>query len=251
MDDIKHQLIELLNNDKEIKTILSQLVQNSPKKTKLEKNSDLKKELKQMKKMWQDIKERLGFSEQENKVLTQTVEELTISHSHLEITHLEDNKNHQILTSQLKRVEKEVEYYHQLFKQDIAAYQLFEGLSTQTHQSIDGIFSDRSITGFIACGIQERNITSLWDYIKNEIMENNHSDIPALKEIFSFLFSRYALAYPIYTLQPVELDEAFDAQKHIKHSHSSNVSGNIQDVVFKGWINTKTNKVMKQSLVII
>ncbi len=251
MDNIKHQLIELLNNDKEIQTILSRLVPNSSEKTKSEKNRDLKKELKQMKKMWQEIKERLGFSEQENKALTQTVEELTISNSHLEITQLEDNKKHQILTNQLKNVEKEVERYHHLFKQDIAAFQLFEGLSTQTHQSIEGIFSDRSITGFIACGIQERNINSLWDYIKNEMMENTNSDIPALKSIFSFLFSRYALAYPIYELQPVDLEEAFDAQKHIKHSSSNNVSGKIQDVVFKGWVNTKTNKVMKQSLVII
>ena len=107
------------------------------------------------------------------------------------------------------------------------------------------------MSGFIACGIQERNISNLWEYLKNEVIEDKNKDIPNLILIFDFLFSRYLLAHPIYERQQVNLGCVFDSQHHIKHSSSKNVSGDIQEVILSGWINKKTNKLVKQSVVII
>ncbi|MCK5855235.1 MAG: hypothetical protein KAG56_08430, partial [Sulfurovaceae bacterium] len=136
------------------------------------------------------------------------------------------------------------------FKKYIESYEQFKELDVQTKNALSNIFKDNSIHGFIACGVQEKNIKNLWEYIRNEVIEGKNDDISGLTSIFEFLFSRYVLAHPIYELQEIDVgNHVFDPQQHIKHSSSKNVSGNIQDVLLRGWINNNTKKLVKQSVV--
>ncbi|MDQ7002976.1 MAG: hypothetical protein Q9N02_09890 [Ghiorsea sp.] len=66
--------------------------------------------------------------------------------------------------------------------------------------------------------------------------------------MFQFLFGIYAKAYPQMTIQAIAMGDAFDPNKHIRTS-GSEVSGVIRDVVLPGWINTKTKKIIRQSVV--
>ena len=63
------------------------------------------------------------------------------------------------------------------------------------------------------------------------------------------LFDKYKIAYPIYKLQDIEIDDKFDAQLHIRDTNSKTVSGKISEVLLSGWINTKNDKIIKMSIV--
>lgn len=68
-------------------------------------------------------------------------------------------------------------------------------------------------------------------------------------QIYNFLFQRYIKAFPIYALQEVNAGDEFEALSHVNHSSSSAVSGTITKVLLRGYVNTKTSKVIKQSVV--
>ncbi len=240
------QLKESTENKKHDNVFLTEKVKKSESKIKHSKGLFQKsqKELEESKQMIEKLKRLLGCNEDDKNNLASKVEQLEESL---------DNEKKEIIS--LKKITKknksQIKSYEDLFKGEIEAYRLFESLSSHTKKSLSGIFKDDSISGFIACGIQERNISNIWEYLKNEVIEDENKDISNLKLIFEFLFSRYVLAHPIYELQQVDSGSAFDPQHHIRHSSSKNVSGDIQDVLLSGWINKKTNKLVKQSVVII
>ncbi len=89
----------------------------------------------------------------------------------------------------------------------------------------------------IACGIQDKNISNLWDYVKSEVVNGTNPDKERIIRLFE--------------LQQVEVGDKFDTQAHIKHNSSENMSGSIQDVLFYGYINTKMDKVIKASIVVV
>jgi len=152
------------------------------------------------------------------------------------------------LETQKQSIETELQNYKRNFDELQTVYTLFTSLSPQTLRSIHGIFKDDSLQGFLAAGVQERNIDSLWDYIKNQIIEDNNKDTPKLIEMFDVLFGLYAKAYPHMEIQEINTGESFDPNKHIRTS-GSQVSGVITSVVLHGWINSKTKKIINQSVV--
>jgi len=131
---------------------------------------------------------------------------------------------------------------------EIEAFEQFKRLKANTQSALSGIFKHPSTSTFIACGVQEKNVHSLWDYTKNRLIEQPDDETKILVELFLFFFSRYALAYPNYQLQDVTLGERFDPEQHIRSSQSL-ASGAISKVMLSGWINKKTQKIIKTSLV--
>jgi len=151
-----------------------------------------------------------------------------------------DEQNHQLL--------QKTERYESEFSDDIQAVQSFSQLAENTRTALQGIFKSSSMKGFIACGVQEKNLHSLWDYTKNRLMERADAETAILVELFLFFFSRYCLAYPNYQLQEVPQGELFDPEQHIRSSQSR-ASGAISRVILSGWINSKNQKIIKTSVV--
>ncbi len=81
------------------------------------------------------------------------------------------------------------------------------------------------------------------------MIEDKNNDMDNLIIIFEFLFNKYTIAYPVFSMQEVNTGEDFDTDQHIRHSSSSSVSGIVSQVLFKGWINTKTSNIIKKSVV--
>jgi len=241
MNNFKNKLLDLLKSDSDIKQAIRDVFSSETDHRNVDQISQLQKELEESK---HKIKKILGRNEDETSNLKSQIKQLEES--------LGNKKKENIsLKEIIEKNKDQIKYYKDTFKEDIDAYQLFESLSNSTKKSLSSIFKDDSMSGFIACGIQERNISNLWEYLKNEVIEDKNKDITNLKMIFEFLFSRYVLAHPIYERQQVDLGSTFDSQLHIRHSCSKNVSGDIQKVLLSGWINKKTNKLVKQSVVII
>lgn len=147
------------------------------------------------------------------------------------------------------KTQSKLNWYRENFSEDIKVQEIYSGLSEVTKGSLSGIFKSTTLSGLIACGIQDKNISNLWDYVKNEVVNGNNPDVPAITKLFEILFARFTLALPMYEPQSVAPGDDFDTQLHIKHHSSLNVSGTIESVLLRGYLNTKTGKVTKQSIV--
>lgn len=147
-----------------------------------------------------------------------------------------------------RKLKEKLNGYEGQFADMIEVHKKYLNLSSRTKESLSGIFKDESLMGFVACGIQESNIESLWDYIKDEIKEEKYEGVNELKEIFEYLFNLYQLSNPKYGWQEIKIGTNFDTEDHIRHS-SGKVSGKIEEIMLKGYENKKNKRIIKKSLV--
>ena len=194
----------------------------------------------------QKAKEELISS---NEKLTAKKDELIATNSQLENSVQALKSDNKTIQSSNTKLNKTIEFYRKNFEDELEAYELFSSLGSDTKDSLSGIFKDATLQGFLSCGVQDKNISSFWEYIKTELQEDKNSDTEKLIKIYDFLFQKYQRAFPIYEPQRVAVGDQFDPLSHINHSSSSAVSGTITKVLLRGYINTKNQKVMKQSVV--
>jgi len=147
-----------------------------------------------------------------------------------------------------RELKERLKGYENQFADMIEVHKKYLQLTTRSKESLSGIFKDESLMGFVACGIQESNIESLWDYIKDEIKEEKYEGVNELKEILEYLFNLYQLSNPKYGWQEVEAGVNFDTDEHIRHS-SGKVSGEVAEVMLKGYENKKNGRIIRKSLV--
>ncbi|ASI97002.1 hypothetical protein [Vibrio rotiferianus] len=218
----------LLENDQESNVDNSELVLVKESLQKAESENE------ELNKFFEKLKSLLGLEKEANVA----VEQLSAQ--------VEDKKR---LESDVITLSQKLEFYRDNFSDDLQAFELYGRLSEQTRHSLSGIFKDTSVQGLIACGIQEKNISNLWDYAKSETVNGNNGDIENVIALFNLLFKRFTLAYPMFSLQDVNPGDSFDTQFHIKHSSSVNTSGAINQIMLYGYVNSKTGKVIKPSIV--
>lgn len=212
----------------------------------------------QLNQLIEKIKQLLGFSQDTDLNLPDSISQLQqqLQAKEVEIKRLNqvvDDQKAQLQQRQQdssKRDEKLV-WYQTHFEDDLIISNLYQELSEQTRTSLNGIFKDHSVQGLVACGIQEKNISNLWDYAKSEAVNGINPDLGKINRLFELLFKRFKLAYPMFALQAVKVGDNFDTQLHIKHNSSVKMSGAISSIRLIGYVNTKTEKVIKPSLVVI
>jgi len=199
----------------------------------------------------QNLEKKQAVLQTEVEALQQTEQQLTteLNNSSTQNQNLEKNQAAlQTEVEALQQTKQQLTTELQPFSADISSLQKFNQLGETTQTALQGIFKESSINGFIACGLQEKNLHSLWDYTKNRLMEQPDDETDILVTLFLFFFSRYRLAYPQFQLQEVTEGERFDPEQHIRSSQSL-PSGAISKVILSGWINNKTQKIIKTSLV--
>ncbi|EKO3578281.1 hypothetical protein P0F20_002406 [Vibrio metschnikovii] len=223
-----------------------------------EQVQQLKSENQQLNQLIEKIKHLLGLSRASDSNLLETISQLRkqLQDKDIQLTELGNiHDEHQATVKQLQQEsqerEKKLAFYQTHFADDLRLSSLYQDLSEQTRTSLSGIFKDTSVQGLVACGIQEKNISNLWDYAKNEVVNGINPDIEKISALFELLFNRFILAYPMFALQAVKQGDNFDTHLHIKHNTSSNSSGSITKVLLTGYVNTKTEKVIKPSVVVI
>jgi len=231
----KEELLELLKDEEIQKAVLAIRKSKIKKEKKLEYSIKEKdNEIEMLKGLVEKLTKNMNIKENKVRELEELKDRLKIG--------IKDVK------SKNNKLSKKVDFYRTTFEKELSTYALYEGLSSSTKASLKGIFKDDSLKGFLACGVQEKNIGSLWDYVKDELREEKNSDIKSLKTIFYFFFDAYKRAFPIYKVQKVALGDEFDNEEHIK-TNSSSVIGKVDEVVFVGWVNAKTKKIVKKSIV--
>ncbi|GMB92719.1 hypothetical protein NHP200010_04300 [Helicobacter bizzozeronii] len=141
----------------------------------------------------------------------------------------------------LKQAQAELE------KHKIQAYELFLTLPTSLKQGLSNLFNGDDPLSFLVIGTQGRNIEMLWDYTNNALKDNTE-EAKTLVEMFYALFSYYEQATP-YQLDPLEVGEPYDPTKHQRHHSSTNASGNIAQVLLRGFKHARSGEVKRQSVV--
>jgi hypothetical protein len=128
-------------------------------------------------------------------------------------------------------------------------YDSIQHLSEKTRNSLKRIFKGTTVQDFIICGVQYENISSLWDFIKNEIIEGREIERETLIAIFQYFFQVYSKTYdtPLYKTQEVQINDFFREDLHIRASNSK-VSGNITEILLPGYISIN-GKIIKKSIV--
>lgn len=263
----KEKLLTLINEDEDIRDAILNILNEDKPIIKIEKE---KEEIEMLKAVIKRLKTYFSNEEAKTESLNQDVSKLQKVKDELETLNKElkskkdkltsinndlqnnveklhsDNKTIQNSNTKLN---KTIEFYRDNFEEELTAYELFSSLSTDTKVSLSGIFKDSTLKGFLSCGVQDKNISSFWEYIKTELQEDKNSDIKNLIQIYDFLFQKYMRAFPMYEVQKTLTGDEFEALSHINHSSSKAVSGTITKVLLKGYINTKTSKIMKKSVV--
>lgn len=159
----------------------------------------------------------------------------------------------QIMIHQLN--EKMESYFNELqkrradYREAEELYEAVQQLSETTKNSLKGIFKGGSVQEFIVCGVQYENISSLWDFIKNEIMEGREQERGILRALFQYFFQEYSKTYdtPLYKLQEVKMNEVFREDLYIR-ALNSKISGNITDILLPGYMSIN-GKTIKRSVV--
>jgi tetratricopeptide (TPR) repeat protein len=159
----------------------------------------------------------------------------------------------QIMIHQLN--EKMESYFNELqkrradYREAEELYEAVQQLSETTKNSLKGIFKGDSVQEFIVCGVQYENISSLWDFIKNEIMEGREQERGILRALFQYFFQEYSKTYdtPLYKLQEVKMNEVFREDLYIR-ALNSKISGNITDILLPGYMSIN-GKTIKRSVV--
>ena len=128
-------------------------------------------------------------------------------------------------------------------------YEAVQQLSETTKNSLKGIFKGETVQEFIVCGVQYENISSLWDFIKNEIMEGREQEREILFALFQYFFQEYRKIYdtPLYKMQEVKMNEVFREDLHIR-ALNSKISGTITDILLPGYLSIN-GKIIKKSIV--
>lgn len=234
-DEFKKELLTLLKQDDEVQKAVKKICKEKRDCEEQEKEIEMLKALVNELKAWIcERDETIHASEEKERMQNET-----LRHYEKTIKKLQKEKEEK---------ETQIEKYKNAFQQELEAYEMYKSLDNETKRALEGIFKNDSLQGFLACGVQEKNIEALWEYIKNEIIEEKKGDIQKLETIFDLFFERFTLAFPFYQRQEVTIGESFDPQKHINLS-SLTPSGEIKQVVFRGWFNTKTGKIIKKSIV--
>ena len=191
---------------------------------------------------------------QEGSIAAKLKQEVAIAHEGVNQAEQRVQQANAQLTEQQnvnQELEKRLAGYRESFEDDLRIHSAYLDFSAETKSSLAGIFKDTSTKGLIACGIQEANIGNLWDYAKNEVIHGGNPDEQKLVTFFELLFNRFALAYPAYRLETELVGTEFDHQVHIKHQSSATSSGTIKKVCLPGYTNTRNNKPVKQSVVML
>ncbi|MDQ6963073.1 MAG: hypothetical protein Q9M28_11215, partial [Mariprofundaceae bacterium] len=249
--DVQQKILKLIHEDEKTEPTNDEMAHLRQQLHNHEQEKDEMSQLIEKIKSMLGLKERaLEQKESENSTQSVTINQLSSKKSGLEKDLQEKLSANKTLASQLQEklsdnatLQEKLNFYRKHFEQDLMMYEKYQSLRPQTQSALKNIFKSNDLSGFLSCGVQERNIQNFWEYIKTEMIEDrNHNDMPSLQAIFSFFFERFILAFDMYERLDSKAGDRFDTKLHIKHHQSAQSSGEITAIYLQGYRNHKTNK---------
>lgn len=269
--------------DKEIKKIIREIVNEDEKTSKFtsffndkeekEKIKKLKEKIEELSKEVEDLKrnskEQQEYYEEKNISLKNEKNSLENEVRNMKI---EINRLNALLHEKdcnLKKIEEEISDYEdelmivkkraKSYKEKLLNYEntyeelekyfkKFNNLSIDIKQSLERVIKGNSAELFLASGVQRDNLDELWDYISYYLNKLSSEEIEILKEIFEYLFKKYNEINKVLVFDDVHVGDEFDEEIHTR-GKDSRISGEISEIQLTGYKYIKSGKIIKKSIV--
>lgn len=127
-------------------------------------------------------------------------------------------------------------------------YNNYKKLDGVVKEELSGIFKGDTLEDFIACGVQSKNISGIWDICKKSIL-NENLDSKEIVNIFEYFFQMFNKTYDdsLYTYINVNIKDRFNSDIHFALGRAS---GEIREVLLKGY-KDRSGKAVKKSVVLL
>lgn len=137
-----------------------------------------------------------------------------------------------------------------IFQRQTHTFYQYQHLSAQSKEALSGVFRGDSFEEFLACGVQPGNIDTLWEFSRNQALEENLKDVEILEQIIAYFVRLYngTNESPILAFQKVNVGDSFDADLHIR-TQKSKAAGTITKILITGLTNAYTGEVIKKTVV--
>ena len=138
----------------------------------------------------------------------------------------------------------------QRFARGWELFQKYRRVGSHARQLLQGVFPHDDFTSFICGGAQVNALETLWDVLRECVMNNRQSDAETLSEVFEYCLElvNAAKAQAGYSILPVNVGDRFDSDLH-SEGPNSRAQGKISNVYLPGYRNDYNGRVIKKSIV--
>ncbi len=240
---MKKDLIKLLEKDEDIQALILAIVNKRDEN--LEDNSDekieaLQKQLQERDEMIEKLKRLLGISKEDTSSLEKVNQKLAEDIKQLQSSNSKVN-------SEKEELNQALDSYKNSFEDLLKIEKIYNSLSSSTKDSLKNMLKNSSnSTLLFASLIQEKNVENLWEFIKNELIEDQNVDNDKLVNLFELVLNIFIKIFPQYSKNGINISDRFDTELHIKAKGSGS---NITKILLDGWKNNQTNKIIKKTVV--
>jgi len=167
--------------------------------------------------------------------------------SEIESLH-EENGN---LKKQYDELQTEHQQYKSIEREKHKWVELCHSLPTDIFDRISNIIAIEGDYDILMYSlVQLENLELLWDFMKEEIINDKIAHMETPLSLFKHGFDAYSCIDNRFQLQDGLFGQKYDGETMIPHS-SGRASGNVGQVLLPGYVLTKSGKCRKKSVVVL
>ncbi len=214
-------------------------------RNKEQKISYLNSENESLRKSNNDLNKKINELQQMNSVVQQKAGE------EIQTFKVQIDKMNQELNDKNNKIQEKTADFEKLKNENTIfinareIFKIYENLSDGTKDQLKSVFSQKTFEGFVSNGLQWENLTALWNFIKQKVIEKKDIDSDNLLTIFRFFFKfyNYGFEIPRYELIEPQLGTKFD--RNICFILGTSTDGIISKVNLPGYKDTVTDQINK------
>ena len=159
-------------------------------------------------------------------------------------------KEKDALSAELQSTNEMMQGLKKQFETPMKYLELYRSLSSSVRSGLENVIMDCNEITFIASCSKESSLSSIWEYIKEISEDSDSGDFKALNLIFDYFFEVFnvSLPEPKYERDDVEIGDELDDEYYDRCCGSS-TSGEITEIILKGYRSRNTGKIIHKSLV--
>ena len=129
-------------------------------------------------------------------------------------------------------------------------FRKYQLVGSHARQLLQGVFPREDFMSFICGGAQVDSLGTLWDVLRECVMNRRQQDAQILSEVFEYCLKlvNSSKAQASYSILPVNVGERFDSDVH-SEAPGSRAQGKISVVYLPGYRNDYSGRIIKKSVV--
>ena len=129
-------------------------------------------------------------------------------------------------------------------------FRKYQLVGSHARQLLQGVFPREDFMAFICGGAQVDSLGTLWDVLRECVMNRRQQDAQILSEVFEYCLElvNSSKAQASYSILPVNVGERFDSDVH-SEAPGSRAQGKISVVYLPGYRNDYNGRIIKKSVV--